>query len=113
LHFETAPLSPLAPVPSVRLCTVFEPALDWQVFAATPCMMMLQELYERWAEIQKEDSEGKMAANRPERISEELNILEALRISGCKVIPGETSGVQVLIDKRYKQLEEILRKRNG
>jgi hypothetical protein len=76
-------------------------------------MMMLQELYDRWTEIQKQYSEGKMEANTPERISEELNILEALRIFGGKAIPGEISDVQVLIDKRYRQLEEILRKRNG
>jgi len=75
--------------------------------------MTLQELYDRWTEIQKQSSEGKMATNTPERVSEELNILEALRIVGCRSIPGETSDVQVLISERNKQLEEILHKRNG
>ena len=75
--------------------------------------MMLQELYDSWTEIQKRYGESQTAGSALQRTIEELNVLEGMRLSGCNAIPGETSDVQFLIDKRYKQLEEILRKRNG
>ena len=72
--------------------------------------MTLQELYDRWAEIQKQKSGGQTGGGAQDIISEELNILEALRLCDCKAIPGETADVQVLINERHKQLEEVLRK---
>jgi hypothetical protein len=73
--------------------------------------MMLQELYDRWNEIQKLRS-GSEGSER-DLLSEELNLLEAMRILGCKAIPGETSGIQVLISERHKRMEEALRKRKS
>lgn len=67
---------------------------------------MLQELFDRWAEIQKQ-----YGGNETDRIAEELNILEALRISGCAEIPGEKSDVRTLLSDRHRKMEEALRKR--
>jgi len=75
--------------------------------------MILQELYDRWTEIQKRYCESKTAESAKERIGEELNILEALRIYGGKEIPGETSDVQVLISDRHKKWDEVLRGSKG
>jgi hypothetical protein len=75
--------------------------------------MMLQELYDRWTEIQKQKIQNQTAGSTQDCVAEELNILEALRICGCKAIPGETTNVQVLINDRHKKLEEVLRKRYG
>ena len=74
--------------------------------------MMLQELYQKWNEIQKQFGGSKKCsmAEAQERIYEELNILEALRLLNCRTIPGETSDVQVLIAERHRQMEEILQK---
>jgi hypothetical protein len=75
--------------------------------------MMLQELYDRWTDIQKRYGESQTTESPPERIEEELNILEALRIFGGKAIPGETADVQVLITERHKKWDEVLRERKG
>ena len=72
---------------------------------------MGQELYERWGEIQKLNSGNQTAGNALDRLEEELNLLEALRIQGCKTIPGETSNIQALIDDRHRRMDEVLRKR--
>jgi hypothetical protein len=76
-------------------------------------MMMLQELYDRWTDIQKRNSESRITESASERIEEELNILEALRIFGGKDIPGETSDVKVLISDRHKKWDEVLREQGN
>jgi len=73
--------------------------------------MMFQELYDRWVEIQKQRSET--TGSEQERVAEELNILEALRLLDCKAIPGETSDIQDLIKDRHRKLEDLLRKRKA
>lgn len=82
-----------------------------QALAAISILTMLQELHERWAAIQKRYSQNQSGETPQERISEELNLLETLRLAGGKSIPGETSDIEALINERHKQLEEILRKR--
>jgi hypothetical protein len=72
--------------------------------------MMLQELYDRWIEIQKQKIGDQTGESGQDLISEELNILEALRLCGCKAVPGETADIQVLISDRHKRLQELLRK---
>jgi len=71
---------------------------------------MLQELLDRWNEIQKLRSENQ-GGNEQDWIAEELNILEALRILGCRRI-AEVD-VQYLISERHKRMGDLLRKRNG
>lgn len=68
--------------------------------------MMLQELFDRWTEIQKLHD-----GNDTDRIAEELNILEALRITGCAEIPGEKSDIRSLLNDRHRKMEDALRKR--
>ena len=75
--------------------------------------MMLQELLDRWNEIQKWRSENQAGGNEQDWVAEELNILEALRILGCKEIPGTTPEIQFLISDRHKRLGDLLKKRNG
>jgi len=72
---------------------------------------MLQELYDRWAEIQKQKIGKPTTVSDEERIEKELNLLEALRIQGCKVVPGETSDIRALISDRHRQMDEALRMR--
>jgi hypothetical protein len=73
--------------------------------------MTLQELFDKWTEIRKQNSGNHTAGNEQERIAEELNVLEALRIHGCTTIPGETSDIKSLINDRHRQMEAVLRKR--
>jgi hypothetical protein len=74
---------------------------------------MLQELFDRWVELQKPNSETQSIGSQQDRIAEELNILEALRLLNCKAIPGETSDIHSLIKDRHRQMEETLRKRKA
>ena len=74
-------------------------------------MVILHELYDRWDEIQKRNREGPSAGSEQDRIAEELNILEALRLLNCKAIPGEDLSVDTLLRERHKQMEQASRKR--
>ncbi len=71
---------------------------------------MMQELYGRWAEIQKQfntpgnHTDGEIQ----DRLSEELNILEALRLLGRKTIPGEELDIEALLADRHRRLQEII-----
>ena len=71
---------------------------------------MMQELYDRWNEIQKQyGGEGDQTLEQiQERLSHELNVLEALRLVGCTRIPGEKLDVLSLISDRDKRLEDVV-----
>jgi len=73
--------------------------------------MMLHELFDRWNEIQKQRSGNE--GSEQDFLSEELNLLEAMRLLDSKAIPGEPSNIQALIIDRHHRLEVFLRKRNG
>lgn len=71
--------------------------------------MTLHELFDRWNEIQKLRSGNQ--GSEQDWLSEELNLLEAMRLLGCIAIPGEPSNIHALISDRHRRLEAVLRKR--
>jgi len=87
----------------------FRRCLTPNTFTPRKYAMMLQELFDRWNEIQKlrSGNEGR----EQDWLSEELNLLEAMRLLDCRAIPDEPSNIQALISDRHRRLEAILRKR--
>ena len=65
----------------------------------------MQELLDKWAEIKKRIIAGETPS--AGGISEELNLLEALRLAGVKSIPGETFDVEFLISDRHRLLSDM------
>jgi hypothetical protein len=72
---------------------------------------MIQELLDRWSEIKKRYHAGETPT--VTRISEELNVLEAFRFAGLKVIPGEAFDIEFLINDRHRRLTEMSGKSGG
>jgi hypothetical protein len=70
---------------------------------------MMQQLFDRWTEIQKQyGATNPIGGQIQDRLSDELNVLEALRLVGCTRIPGEAADVQSLINDRHQKLQEIV-----
>jgi len=68
----------------------------------------MKELFDKWSEIQKQPRHGMPTVGSvQQRISEELQVLEALRAAGCLQIPGEAFDVRFLIDDRHRLLREM------
>lgn len=69
----------------------------------------MKELFDRWTEIQKRSypSAPPTVGMVQQRISEELQVLEALGAAGCSQIPGEAFDVQFLIQDRHRLLREM------
>lgn len=65
----------------------------------------MQTLLDRWAEIKMRNKAG--GTPTAGSVSEELNLLEALRFSGLYTIPGETLDVESLINDRHRRLTEM------
>jgi hypothetical protein len=72
--------------------------------------MIMQVLLDRWAEIKSGNNGGTPTTD---RVSEELNLLEALRFAGLHTIPGETSDIEVLINERHRRLTEMREKQGA
>lgn len=70
----------------------------------------MQELLDKWAEIKKRIIAGETPT--ADSISEELNLLEALRLAGIKAIPGDTFDVDFLINDRHRLLSDMSAKGN-
>ena len=68
----------------------------------------MKELFEKWADLQKQSDHGMATVGTvQQRISDELQILEALRAFGCSQIPGEAFDIPFLIEDRHRLLREM------
>ena len=68
----------------------------------------MNKLLTKWFEIQKQPRQGtETVASVQERVSEELQVLEALRNAGWSQIPGEEFDVTFLIQDRHRLLREM------
>jgi hypothetical protein len=68
----------------------------------------MNKLLTKWSEIQKEPRQSmETVGSVQERVSEELQVLEALRAAGWSQIPGEAFDVQFLIQDRHRLLREM------
>jgi hypothetical protein len=68
----------------------------------------MKELLDKWSDIQRQPRHGvPTVGSVQQRISEELQILEALRAAGCTHIPDEPFDVQFFIDDRRRLLREM------
>jgi len=69
----------------------------------------MQELFDKWAEIQQRPSGGwpTTVGNVRQKTYEELRVLEALEAVGCSQIPGEAFNVAFMIEDRYRQMREM------
>lgn len=68
----------------------------------------MNKLLTKWSEIQKQPRQGPETVDSVrEHVSEELQVLGALRAAGWSQIPGELLDVQSLIKDRHRLLREM------